>query len=184
MIGLTRFDYGEVNLTLQHPKATVLLSKLKNVSFKNACQILALLNHYMLFAVFAWLMNEAFNLYISITYAAHQNSPTNDNGSQWRTFYLLGWILPALLVIILFATNSKTYYDRKLCWFNLQNLWINVSPLIAMLAVNISNLKKKFLIKINFFPKLKITILVMIISAKEQTEISYTKNEKANKLIS
>jgi hypothetical protein len=126
------------------------------------CQVLGLLNHYMLFVVFAWLMNEAFNLYISITYAAHQTS-VNDNVSQLRTFYLLGWLFPVLLIVILYITNSEDYYDRNLCWFNLSNLWINVSPMIAMLAI---------------------TILVMIISAKEHTEISYTKNEKSNKLIS
>ena len=117
------------------------------------CQIFGLLNHYMLFVVFAWLMNEAFNLYISITYAAHQSSPVNDNGSQWRTFYLLGWLFPALLIVILFITNSNDYYDKKLCWFNLNHLWINVSPMIAMLCVsqqmNFIN-KKKFVFNLYF----------------------------------
>ena len=117
----------------------------------------------MLFVVFAWLMNEAFNLYISITYAAHQSSAVSDSsGSPWR-FYSLGWIMPAFIVAILFAIYSKTYYDKKLCWFNLDNLWINLVPMISMLAI---------------------TILVMIFSAKEQTESAYTKNQKANKLIS
>ena len=128
---------------------------------KNLCQIFALLNHYMMFVVFAWLMNEAFNLYITITYAAHQLTPINDQGPQWR-FYLIGWVFPAFIVIILLVTKSKFYYDRKLCLFNLDNLWINVSPMLAMLAI---------------------TFLVMVFSDKEQTESSYTKNEKANKLI-
>ena len=120
-----------------------------------------ILNHYMLIVVFAWLMNEAFNLYITITYAAHQSSPINDSGSQWR-FYLLGYLLPALIVFVLILTKSKAYHDPKLCWFNLDNLWINISPIISMLAIS---------------------ILVMIFSAKEHTESSYTKNQKANKLI-
>ncbi len=93
-----------------------------------------ILNHYMLFVVFAWLMNEAFNLYITIIYAAHQSSPINDHGSQWR-FYLLGYLLPAILVLVLILTKSKDYYDKKLCWFNLDNLWIDVSPMIAMITV-------------------------------------------------
>lgn len=128
---------------------------------KSVCQTFSLLNHYMIFAVSAWLMNEAFNLYIAITYAAHQSSPINDTGSQWR-FYLLGWLLPAVLVIILFATKSNNYFDDNLCWFNLDNLWVNVSPMICMICVS---------------------MLVMIFSAKEHTESSYTKNQKANKLI-
>jgi hypothetical protein len=120
-----------------------------------------ILNHYMFFVVFAWLMNEAFNLYITITYAAHQSHPMNDTGSQWK-FYLLGYIVPGVIVLILVLAKSNEYYDKKLCWFNLDHLWINVSPMIAMLAIS---------------------CLVMIFSAKEQTETSYTKNEKANKLI-
>ncbi len=106
-------------------------------------------------------MNEAFNLYITITYAAHQSSPINDHGSQWR-FYLLGYVLPAFMVAILLVTKSNTYYDQKLCWFNLDNLWINISPMISMIAIS---------------------CLVMIFSAKEHTESSYTKNAKANKLV-
>ena len=120
-----------------------------------------ILNHYTLIVVFAWLMNEAFNLYITITYASHQSSPINDSGSQWR-FYLLGYLLPGLIVFILIIAKSKTYHDTKLCWFNLDHLWINVSPVVSMLAIS---------------------ILVMIFSAKEHTESSYTKNQKANKLI-
>jgi hypothetical protein len=111
--------------------------------------------------VFAWLMNEAFNLYITITYAAHQSTPMNDTSSQLR-FYLLGWFLPAVLVVILWWQKKALYYDTKFCWFNTENVWLNVSPMISMLVVS---------------------ILVMIFSAKEHTEISYTKNEKANKMI-
>lgn len=98
------------------------------------CQAFALLNHYMLFVVFAWLMNEAFNLYIAITYAAHQSSPISDTGPQWR-FHLLGWVMPAGMVLGLLIGKSNNYYDKKLCWFNLEHLWLNVSPMIAMLAV-------------------------------------------------
>jgi uncharacterized membrane protein len=45
---------------------------------------------------------------------------------------------------------------------NLDNLWINISPIIIIVMIS---------------------ILVMIFSAKEHTESSYTKNQKANKLI-
>jgi latrophilin 2 len=84
-------------------------------------------------------MNEAFNLYITITYAAHQISPINDTGPQWR-FYIIGWLFPGLIVIILLLTKSHFYYDKKLCMFNLENLWINVSPMIAMLAVKFEHI--------------------------------------------
>jgi hypothetical protein len=40
-------------------------------------------------STFSWLMNEAFNLYIVITYAAHSHGD-HEGGSQWR-YYILGW---------------------------------------------------------------------------------------------
>ena len=45
--------------------------------------------HYFFLATFSWLMNEAFNLYIVITYAAHSHGD-QEGGSQWR-YYILGW---------------------------------------------------------------------------------------------
>lgn len=115
----------------------------------------------MVFVVFAWLLNEAFNLYITITYAAHQSTPMNDTSSQLR-FYLLGWLLPGFTVLIYLLLYRDSYYDRKLCFFNLDNLSTNLVPMIALLVL---------------------TIMVMIIAAKEHTEIAYTKNQKANKMI-
>lgn len=85
-------------------------------------------------------MNEAFNLYITITYAAHQSGPVTDAAPQWR-FYLLGWILPIILVAVLLAVKSDSYYAKKICWFNLDHLWIFVSPSIVMILV--SKCKKK-----------------------------------------
>lgn len=132
------------------------------LSLKLVCQSFALLNHYMLFVVFAWLLNEAFNLYITITYAAHQSTHmSTDTGSQLR-FYLLGWLLPAFVVLIYLLWYRDTYYDEKLCFFNLEQLSTNLVPMFALLII---------------------AILVMIISAKEHTESSYTKNRKANKMI-
>lgn len=106
-------------------------------------------------------MNEAFNLYITITYAAHQSSPLNDSSSQWK-FYLLGWLIPIIIVVIIFLVNSDDYFDQKLCWFNLDRIWINIGPALSIIAIS---------------------ILVMIFSAKEHTEVSYTKTEKSNKII-
>ncbi|RNA30400.1 adhesion G -coupled receptor L2-like [Brachionus plicatilis] len=146
-----------ISICLSQVLITISLSKFNFDS--RICQSFALLNHYVFITIFAWLMNEAFNLYITITYAAHQTSPLNDSGSQWK-FYLLGWLIPAIIVFIIFLTNSDDYFHDKMCWFNLDNIWINVSPALSILAIS---------------------ILVMVFSAKEHTEISYTKTEKSNK---
>lgn len=39
--------------------------------------------------MYSWLMNEAFNVYISITYTAH-NQNTQENSGLWR-YYIIGW---------------------------------------------------------------------------------------------
>ena len=83
------------------------------------CQTLALLNHYMFLVVFAWLMNEAFNLYITITYAAHQSAPVNDQGSQWRS-YLLGYLMRVWLFLspVLYSVDEIPESARKFMVLN------------------------------------------------------------------
>ena len=78
-------------------------------------------------------MNEAFNLYITITYAAHQ-SGTVTNAPQWRV-YLMGWVLPLLLVPVLVMIKSDSYFGEKICWFNLDYIWIFISPCVIMILV-------------------------------------------------
>ena len=80
-------------------------------------------------------MNEAFNLYITITYAAHQSGSVGD-APQWR-FYLMGWVLPVILVPVLVAFKSEIYFSKNICWFNLDYVWIFVSPCIVMILVSL-----------------------------------------------
>ena len=54
------------------------------------CHVFAIMFHYFFLATFSWLMNEAFNLYIVITYAAHAHGEHHESSSQWR-YYILGW---------------------------------------------------------------------------------------------
>nr|KAG5692688.1 hypothetical protein BaRGS_028488 [Batillaria attramentaria] len=55
------------------------------------CQVFAILFHYSFLTTYSWVMNEAFNLYILITYSAHSaGSDLTDSGSMIR-YYILGW---------------------------------------------------------------------------------------------
>lgn len=54
------------------------------------CHIFAIALHYFFLATYSWVMNEAFNLYIVITYSTHNPSDLNDSGSMIR-YYVLGW---------------------------------------------------------------------------------------------
>ncbi|XP_052265655.1 adhesion G protein-coupled receptor L2-like [Dreissena polymorpha] len=125
------------------------------------CQVFAVCLHYFFLAAFAWLMNEAFNLYIVITYSSHSHDGNSEAGSMLR-YYILGWVLPAVLVGSFVGSLGKTYYARDMCWISWDNLWLFVGPALGIIAV---------------------TIMVMIFTAKEHNENSYTKSEKSNKTI-
>ena len=56
--------------------------------FQTACKSFAILFHYFFLSMYAWLMNEGFNVYISITYTAH-NQSTQENSGHWR-YYIIG----------------------------------------------------------------------------------------------
>ena len=60
-----------------------------HVMFQIVCHVFAISIHYFVLAAFSWLMNEAFNLYIVITYAAHSHGEHTES-SLWR-YYILGW---------------------------------------------------------------------------------------------
>ena len=61
-----------------------------SLCFQALCQVFAVALHYFFLANFSWLMNEAFNLYIVITYSSHAHGQQNDSGSLVR-YYILGW---------------------------------------------------------------------------------------------
>ncbi|XP_053392532.1 adhesion G protein-coupled receptor L2-like [Mercenaria mercenaria] len=124
------------------------------------CQIFAVCLHYFFLANFSWLMNEAFNLYIVITYSSHAHDGNNE-GSLVR-YYILGWIIPAVLVGAFVGSQGQHYYAKDMCWISWGNLWLFVGPALGIIAVS---------------------IMVLIFTAKEHNENSYTKSEKSNKSI-
>ncbi|XP_046574177.1 cadherin EGF LAG seven-pass G-type receptor 1-like [Haliotis rubra] len=125
------------------------------------CQVFAILLHYFFLATYSWLMNEAFNLYIVITYSAHNQGELTDSGSLVR-YYVLGWVIPAVLVGAFVGSHSDNYYAPDMCWIAWEHFWLFIGPAVGVLAIN---------------------ILVLIFTAKEHNENSYTKSEKTNKVI-
>ncbi|PAA88199.1 hypothetical protein BOX15_Mlig026270g1 [Macrostomum lignano] len=125
------------------------------------CHSMAALIHYFFLASFSWLMNEAFNLYIVITYAAHAHQDGSEEGGMWR-YYLIGWIVPIAFVGTFVGINGNSYYAIDMCWTARENVWLYAGPAIGIVAI---------------------TVMVLTFTAKEHHESSYTKDEKANKAI-
>ncbi|XP_062603482.1 adhesion G protein-coupled receptor L2-like [Saccostrea cucullata] len=126
------------------------------------CHIFAILLHYAFLSNFSWLMNEVFNQYIVITYAAHSHSDQlTDNGSMIR-YYVLGWLFPGVLVGAFVGSQGESYYAKDMCWIAWDNIWLFVAPALGLQAVS---------------------VMVMIFATKEHNENSYTNSEKTNRII-
>ncbi|KAK3761610.1 hypothetical protein RRG08_040305 [Elysia crispata] len=125
------------------------------------CQVFAILLHYFFLATYSWLMNEAFNLYIVITYSAHNPSDITDAAGSMIKYYILGWVLPAIGVGI-FVGTIDNYRADDMCWIAPDHMWLFIGPAIGIMSI---------------------TILVLIFTAKEHNENSYTKSDKSNKVI-
>ncbi|CAH1794754.1 unnamed protein product [Owenia fusiformis] len=125
------------------------------------CHVFAIMFHYFFLSTFSWLMNEAFNLYIVITYAAHSHGEHQQEGTQWR-YYIIGWILPGAMVGAFVGMHTDDYYAPDMCWIAWQYVWLFLGPVLGIIVIS---------------------ILVLIFTAKEHNESSYSKNEKTNKMI-
>ncbi|KAJ8318311.1 hypothetical protein KUTeg_003402 [Tegillarca granosa] len=139
----------------------VFMCGIDRFDFKIMCHCFAVLIHYSVLSTFCWLMNEAFNLYIVITYSAHSHGELTDSGSLLR-YYVLGWAMPGVLVGAFVGSQGDFYYAKDMCWIAWDNLWLFVGPVVGIIAV---------------------TIMVLIFTAKEHNENSYTKSEKTNNII-
>ncbi|XP_033739252.1 cadherin EGF LAG seven-pass G-type receptor 1-like [Pecten maximus] len=126
------------------------------------CEVFAVLIHYFVLSTYSWLMNETFNLYTTVTYSAHaQHQDLSDSGSFLR-YTFLGWILPGVFVGAFVGSQGETYYAKDMCWIAWDNLWLFVGPTLGIVTV---------------------AIMVLILTAKEHNENSYTKSEKTNKVL-
>ncbi|KAK3090162.1 hypothetical protein FSP39_009603 [Pinctada imbricata] len=85
------------------------------------CRVFAVLIHYFVLCNHAWLMNEAFNQYIVITYSAHSHGELTDSGSMFR-YYFLGW--SAALHGIVFGCWLDQWSD--LSRIHMKGLWIQI----------------------------------------------------------
>ncbi|CAF2940230.1 unnamed protein product [Rotaria sp. Silwood2] len=134
------------------------------------CRAVACTTHFFILSSYCWLMNEAFNLYIQITYTTHPavagaSTALSDAASKYR-FLGMGYILPFCIVTLLASIKKSTYFmpiKMRLCFIDLDD-WLKIYfiPISAIIFI---------------------TIMVMIFSAKQHHESSYTKNEKANEVI-
>ena len=74
-----------INLTISVSNSSI------GFLFQIICHVFAVLIHYFFLATYAWLMNETFNLYTSVTYSAHAAHGDMSDAGSFLRYNVLGW---------------------------------------------------------------------------------------------
>ncbi|XP_061171308.1 adhesion G-protein coupled receptor D1-like [Saccostrea echinata] len=100
-----------------------------------ACKIVTALLHYLFMSAFAWMMVEGLALYLSCT------RPISAYGDMRMIYSLIGWGLPAIIVLITLGSNFQDYGEGEYssCWLSIDDglIWSFVGPMIAIVVMNI-----------------------------------------------
>ncbi|XP_022104503.1 adhesion G protein-coupled receptor L3-like [Acanthaster planci] len=100
-----------------------------HVSNRTACKAVAVLLHYLLLAMFSWMLIEGILLYVSAKFAFHRVR-------RWQ-FLLLGWGSPVPVVLISLASAFDSYGTDENCWLNGASKWAFIAPVIFVMMVNV-----------------------------------------------
>uniref|UniRef100_A0A8D0BBJ9 Adhesion G protein-coupled receptor E5 n=1 Tax=Salvator merianae TaxID=96440 RepID=A0A8D0BBJ9_SALMN len=110
----------------------IFLIGVENTGNQKACAVVAGLLHFFFLSVFCWMLLEGVELYLMViqVFNAH-------NLKHWHIF-LVGYGLPAVLVGISAAINSKGYGSARHCWLARENgfLWSFLAPISLIIMVN------------------------------------------------
>lgn len=72
-----------------------------------ACKIVTALIHFLFMSAFAWMMVEGLALYLSCT------RPISAYGDMRMIYVLIGWGLPAIIVLITLGSNFQDYGEGE-----------------------------------------------------------------------
>ncbi|XP_065884496.1 uncharacterized protein [Dysidea avara] len=104
-----------------------------------SCVFVTLLLHYFFLAVFSWALCEGIMVYTMFA------APFYKGIFQRMSFYLLvGWVLPAPVVVVSAAVSNKHYglknqCDETIaCWISNKDgaLWAFIAPMVLIILVN------------------------------------------------
>ncbi|XP_020604101.1 adhesion G-protein coupled receptor D1-like [Orbicella faveolata] len=102
------------------------------------CKLVAVSLHFTLLSAFCWMLCEGILLYCVTTVMAANHE------DKIKYFYLLGWGVPAVIVIVALGVSRGKGYGRgsskiRTCWLTVENglIWLFVAPASVVLLINI-----------------------------------------------
>nr|CAB3229665.1 cadherin EGF LAG seven-pass G-type receptor 2 [Phallusia mammillata] len=95
------------------------------------CMSIAVGLHFLLMSMFAWIFVDGVHLYRVLT------EKRDINRGKMRVYYLLGWVLPAIITALSVGLEAKGYGNSLFCWISFDDLliWSIVGPAILCCGV-------------------------------------------------
>ncbi|KAM7387977.1 hypothetical protein PAMP_024181 [Pampus punctatissimus] len=142
----------------------ILLCSGSAIHNKEACTVVAALLHLFFMAAFSWMLVEGLLLWSKVV------AVNLSEDRHMKYYYLIGWGLPVLIVIITLASASGKYSADGYCWLSVQNgvIWGFAGPVIFIIMVNVMVLTRVVIITISTAKRRSI-MLAMSTSPVKQT---------------
>nr|XP_061810986.1 adhesion G protein-coupled receptor L3-like isoform X2 [Nerophis lumbriciformis] len=98
-----------------------------------ACAIFAALLHFFFLAAFTWMFLEGVQLYILLVEVFESEH------SRRRYFYMVGYGLPALVVVVSAVVDYPSYGTDRVCWLRLDTyfIWSFIGPATLIIMLNV-----------------------------------------------
>ncbi|XP_025106932.1 cadherin EGF LAG seven-pass G-type receptor 2-like isoform X2 [Pomacea canaliculata] len=97
------------------------------------CRLVAISLHYFYMAAFSWLYVEVLHIYRLLT-----EKQTINYGSM-KFYYLLGYVIPGIIVGLAVGLNTDGYGNDSFCWLETSQLfiWSFAGPILVIVVLNI-----------------------------------------------
>ncbi|XP_051897944.1 adhesion G protein-coupled receptor E3-like [Pristis pectinata] len=101
------------------------------------CAVIAASLHYLFLVAFAWMFLEAVYLWFMVLNLKVVNF-SRTRVMKRRMMYPMGYVCPALIVIVAATVNPRGYGNKNKCWLDLESgfMWSFLGPVCFVVLVN------------------------------------------------
>ncbi|XP_068700335.1 adhesion G protein-coupled receptor L3-like isoform X2 [Montipora foliosa] len=124
---------------------SLFIAGIEATGVKGFCTAVAILLHFFFTASFSWMCLEAIHLFTKIVSVFHAPD------IRMRYYLLVGWGLPAVIVIISVSVDVKGYTTPEVCWLDLEGgfIWAFIAPVILIVLINIAVLIAVIIVRVS-----------------------------------
>ncbi|XP_010280712.1 PREDICTED: cadherin EGF LAG seven-pass G-type receptor 1-like, partial [Phaethon lepturus] len=96
------------------------------------CTVIAILLHYFYMSTFAWMFVEQLHIYRMLT------EVRNINFGHMRFYYVVGWVIPAIITGLAVGLDPQGYGNPDFCWLSVHDtlIWSFAGPIVIVVVIN------------------------------------------------